>query len=85
MAEPQPKFLELVNTVLTKDKKDVSFQEGLSNAKYTVMVEAVWIFPGWDVAMMKQPAKVSLTYKFVESNNKGNEISRVTDFGIYTK
>ena len=73
----QPKFLELVNTVLTKDKKDVSFQEGLSNAKYTVMVEAVWIFPGWDVAMMKQPAKVSLTYKFVESNNKGNVLLEI--------
>ena len=73
----QPKFIELVNTVLSKDKKDVSFQEGLSNAKYTVMVEAVWIFPGWDVAMMKQPAKVSLTYKFVETNNKGNVLLEI--------
>ena len=73
----QPKFLELINTVLTKEKKDVSFQEGLSSAKYTVIVQADWIFPGWDVAMMKQAAKVSLTYKFVETANKGNVLFEI--------
>lgn len=73
----QPKFLELVNTVLTKEKKDVTFQEGLTAAKYTCIVEVVWIFPGWDISMMKQPAKVSLTYKFVDSANKGNVLLEI--------
>ncbi len=68
----QPKFLELVNTILTKAKKDVTFQEGLKDAKYTLIVEAIWIYPGWDVSVMKQPAKVSTNLKFVDSSNKSN-------------
>jgi len=74
----QPKFLELINTVLTKEKKDLSFQEGLTSAKYTLIVEAVWIFPGWDVAMMKQAAKVTTTLKFVETANKANVLAEIT-------
>lgn len=73
----QPKFLELVNVVLTKDKKDVTFQEGLKDAKYTLIVEVVWVYPGWDVAMMKQPAKVTTNLKFVDSSNKSNVLLEI--------
>jgi len=74
----QPKFLELVNIVLNKDKKDVQFQEGLSSAKYTLIVEVVWIFPGWDVYMMKQAAKVTTNLKFVETANKANVVLEIS-------
>lgn len=74
----QPKFLELINTVLTKEKKDVTFQEGLSSAKYTLIVEVVWIYPGWDVSMMKQPAKVTTNLKLVETANKSKVVAEVT-------
>jgi len=74
----QPKFMELVNTVMTKEKKDLSFQEGLTAAKYTMIVEVAWIFPGWDVAMMKQPAKVSTNIKFVETANKSMVLAEIT-------
>jgi hypothetical protein len=73
-----PKFLELVNIVLSKEKKDVIFQENLTSAKYTLIVETVWIYPGWDVAMMKQPAKVSTNLKFVEKGNKSNILLEIT-------
>lgn len=73
-----PKFLELLNIVLSKEKKDIVFQEGKNDAKYTLLVEAVWIYPGWDVAMMKQPAKVSCNIKLVETANKSNVIAEVT-------
>lgn len=72
----QPKFVELVNTVLTKEKKDIMFQEGLS-AKYTLIVEVVWIYPGWDISMMKQPAKVTTNLKFVETANKSKVIAEI--------
>ncbi|KAF2511255.1 hypothetical protein [Flavobacterium foetidum] len=72
-----PKFLELVNIVLNKDKKDVSFQEGLSSP-YTLIVQTVWIYPGWDVAMMKQAAKVSTVLKFVETANKSNVLLEIS-------
>lgn len=72
-----PKFLELVNIVLSKEKKDVTFQEGL-NTPYTLIVKTVWLYPGWDVAMMKQPAKVTTNLKFVETANKSNVLLEIT-------
>jgi hypothetical protein len=73
-----PKFLELINIVLSKADKEVNFQEGLTNAKYTLIVETVWIYPGWDAAIMKQPAKVSTNLKFVETINKSNVILEIS-------
>lgn len=74
----QPKFLELINVVLAKKKKDLSFQEDLKSAKYTLIVDVTWLFPGWDVMMMKQPAKVSTNLKFVETANKSNVILEIS-------
>lgn len=65
-----PKFLELINVVSAKEKTNIKFNEGVSSAKYTLIVEVVWIYPGWDVAMMKQPAKVTTNLKIVETANK---------------
>jgi hypothetical protein len=73
-----PKFLELVNVVLSKKDKDVSFQEGLTAAKYTLIVKSIWIYPGWDVMMMKQPAKVTTVLKFVETGNLSNVLLEIT-------
>ena len=71
------KFLEIANTVSTKEKTGISFQEDLNSAKYTLIVEAVWIYPGWDVAMMKQPAKVTTRIKLVETANKDNVLGEI--------
>jgi hypothetical protein len=73
-----PKFLELVDVVLAKDNKEVSFQEGLTAAKYTLIVESVWIYPGWDAGIMKQPAKVTTQLKFVETSNKSNVLLEIS-------
>lgn len=73
-----PKFLELINIVLSKGDKEVSFQEDLKTAKYTLIVETVWIYPGWDAGIMKQPAKVSTNLKFVETANKSNVILAIS-------
>src|SRR5690606_17882179 len=40
-----------------------------ADAKYTVIVETTWIYPGWFAGVMKQPAKVSTVLKFVETVN----------------
>jgi hypothetical protein len=72
------KFLELVNIVLTKEDKEVSFQEGLAKAKYTLIAETVWVYPGWDAGIMKQPAKVTTVLKFVETGNKSNVLAEIS-------
>lgn len=79
-ASPQmiwnPKFMELLNKVYGNEK-NVTVEEGLTSAKYTLIVDVVWIYPGWDVAMMKKPAKVSTVLRFVETANKSNVLLEI--------
>lgn len=42
------------------------------DSKYTLIVETIWIYPGWFAAVMKQPAKVTTRLKFVETANPSN-------------
>lgn len=72
-----PKFLEIANVVLAKDKKNMNFQEGLKTP-YTLIVQTVWVYPGWDAGIMKQPAKVTTNLKFVETANKSNVLLEIT-------
>lgn len=73
----KPKFLELMNKYVEK-KEGVYFAEELSDTKYTLIVETVWIYPGWDAGIMKQPAKVTTNLKFVETANKDNILLEVS-------
>ncbi len=59
-------------------KEGVYFAEELSDTKYTLIVETVWIYPGWDAGIMKQPAKVTTNLKFVETANKDNILMEVS-------
>ncbi len=73
----QPKFLELMNRYFFKDH-NMNFAEGLSEAKYTLIVETVWLYPGWDAGVMKQPAKVTTLLKFVETANRDKVLTEIT-------
>lgn len=72
-----PKFLELMNRYLYEDH-GTKFGEELTEAKYTLIVETVWVFPGWDAGVMKQPAKVTTQLKFVETANRDNVVLEVS-------
>ena len=72
-----PKFLELMNRYLYKDH-GLLFGENLTDAKYTLLVETVWVFPGWDAGVMKQPAKVTTQLKFVETANREKVVLEVS-------
>ena len=74
----QPKFLELINIVLSKEKQDVSFQEDLKQAKYTLIVDAIWVYPGYNVMVMKKGAKVSTVLRFVEAGNRSNVLLEIS-------
>ncbi|MDY7393903.1 hypothetical protein UMM65_01480 [Aureibaculum sp. 2210JD6-5] len=60
------------------DKENMYFAEGLEDAKYTLIVETVWLYPGWDAGIMKQHAKVTTQLKFVETANKDNVLAEVS-------
>ncbi|MEP0263984.1 hypothetical protein [Dokdonia sp.] len=72
-----PKFLELMNRDLL-EKKGISFEEDLPDAKYTLIVEAVWFYPGYNIGISRQPAKVSTLLKFVETANRDNVVLEIT-------
>lgn len=73
----QPNFLKLLSRTITKDK-GISFkQDAESAAKYTLIVDVVWIYRGWDAGIMRQPAKVTTILKIVETNNKNNILYQV--------
>ncbi|WP_299529936.1 hypothetical protein [Ulvibacterium sp.] len=71
-----PKFLELMNRYFHEDH-GIYFDEDLTNAEYTLIVDTVWVYPGWDAGIMKQPAKVSTILRFVETANKGHILAEV--------
>lgn len=73
----EPKFLELMNRYL-HEKYGVYFGENLSNTKYTLIVETTWVYPGWNVGVMRKGAKVSTDFKFVETNNRDNVLLHIT-------
>ena len=72
-----PKFLELMNRYLHEDK-GIYFGEELADTKYTLIVETVWVYPGWNAAVMRQPAKVSTLLKFVETANRNNVLLEIS-------
>ncbi|WP_179354177.1 hypothetical protein [Winogradskyella vidalii] len=71
------KFLELMNRDLYEDK-GISFEKDFPDAKYTLILEVVWIYPGWNAAVMRQPAKVTTLIKFVETANRDNVLLEIT-------
>ena len=72
-----PKFLELMNRYLYKDH-DTKFGEDLTDTPYTLLVETIWVFPGWDAGVMKQPAKVTTQLTFVETANRDKVVLEVS-------
>ncbi|MDO5105311.1 hypothetical protein [Capnocytophaga sp.] len=72
----QPNFLKLLDQTITKNK-GISFNLNLNNAKYTLLVDVIWIYRGWDAGIVKQPAKVTTTLKIVETNNKSNVLYQI--------
>jgi len=72
-----PKFLELMNRYLEKEK-GIFFGEELKDTKYTLIVETVWVYPGWNAGVMRQPAKVSTLLKFVETANRDMVLLEIT-------
>ena len=72
----EPKFLDLMRRTVT-ESKGIAFQKDAPQAPYTLIVDAQWIYPGWDADVMKQKAKVTTVLSFVETNNKENVLYQI--------
>ena len=67
----QPKFLELMNDYV-HEREAIFFGEELEGTMYTLIVETVWLYPGWNAAVMRHPAELTTVLKFVETENRDN-------------
>lgn len=65
----EPKFIESFNK---RFDGEVKADRKLTSAKYTATVKTTWIYPGYNVGVMRQPAKVDAIITIVENANPSN-------------
>lgn len=71
----EPKFIESFNKRF--DNGEVKVAKGLSAAKYTIKVQTTWIYPGYNVGVMRQASKLNAIIYVYETANPSNTILSV--------
>ncbi|MPS74277.1 MAG: hypothetical protein E2590_14175 [Chryseobacterium sp.] len=64
-----PSFITKANLLLEKLDTQLKLKENVES-DYTLVVKVVWIYSGWDAAVLKQPSKVSTKLVFIDSKTK---------------
>ena len=70
----KPKFEQLFNKYL--QKYSVTGGEGMTDAKYTLIVKTTFIFPGYNIGFSKMPSYVDFEFIWVETANKEKTITK---------
>ncbi|KGO89655.1 hypothetical protein [Flavobacterium suncheonense] len=70
----EPKFIESFNK---RFEGEVKADKKLTSAKYTATVKTTWIYPGYNVGVMRQPSKLNATITVTENGNPGNVVISV--------
>ncbi|MEW5674684.1 hypothetical protein ABGT15_00030 [Flavobacterium enshiense] len=70
----EPKFIESFNKRF--DGK-IKADKNLSSAKYTAKIQTLWIYPGYNVGVVRQPSKLNAIIKIFEIENPDNVILSV--------
>lgn len=65
----EPKFIESFNKRF--EKSEIKADKNL-NSKYTLDIKTIWIYPGYNVGVMRQPAKINVTLTVFETANPTN-------------
>lgn len=61
----EPKFMELINRT-----PGMKFKQNDTDAKYTLIVASTWLYPGYNVGVMKHASKLNTDLKIVPTNDK---------------
>ncbi|ESU23754.1 hypothetical protein FEDK69T_11610 [Flavobacterium enshiense DK69] len=65
----EPKFIESFNK---RFDGEIKVDKKLSSAKYTVKIQTLWIYPGYNVGVVRQSSKLNAIIKIVEIGNPDN-------------
>lgn len=61
---------------LNKTYKNISFKKDPS-AKYTLLVETAWVFPGWHAGLTAMTAEITGKIKLIETDNPSKVVAEV--------
>lgn len=70
----EPKFIESFNK---RFDGEIKADKNLASAKYTAKIQTLWIYPGYNVGVVRQPSKLNAIIKVYESANPDNVILSV--------
>jgi len=65
----EPKFIESFNKRF--DKGEIKVDKGTA-AAYEMHIKTTWIYPGYNVGIARQPAKINVTVTIYEKKNPSN-------------
>jgi hypothetical protein len=68
----EPKFIESFNK---RFEGTIKADKNLNSAKYTATVKTIWIYPGYNVGVMRSPAKITTTITVSENMNPNNVLA----------
>ncbi|WP_294199275.1 hypothetical protein [Chryseobacterium endophyticum] len=73
------KDTQFTEKFLASMNKNTDIKTSVNNpsAKYTLIVETVWIYPGWFAGIMNQPSKLSTLLKFVETADRSHVLLEI--------
>ncbi|WP_378187616.1 hypothetical protein ACE939_04610 [Aquimarina sp. W85] len=63
----EPKFIESFNKRF--DAKEMKADKNLTEATHTMKIKTTWIYPGYNVGVMRQPAKLNATISVYANDN----------------
>lgn len=71
----EPKFIESFNKRF--DNGEIKVGKNLTTAKYTINVKTSWIYPGYNVGVMRQNAKINVIITVFETANPNNVLASI--------
>lgn len=76
----EPKFEELFNKYL--EEVNTKAKEGDASAKYTILIKTKMIEPGFNVGVMRRPAKIDVVVEISASGSPENKLAELTIYDI---
>jgi len=76
----QPKFEELFNKYL--EEIGMVAKEGATDARYTVIIKTIMIEPGFNVGVMRRPARIEVEMIIIETNKPEAKIAEYSVVNI---
>ncbi|MDO9254519.1 MAG: hypothetical protein Q7U54_03330 [Bacteroidales bacterium] len=76
----EPKFEELFNKYL--EEVNTKAKEGDADAKYTLLIKTKMIEPGFNVGVVRRPAKIDVEVEISAAGSPENKLAELTIFDV---